>query len=204
MAGNDAVRAAADTSHAPQRRALLDAARKLLDDEGRRAVTVRRLASAVGTSTMAVYTAFGSKEALLEQLDAEGFEWIGRALEEVEPHPDPLTRLARLLVAYREAALTRPAWYSLAVAGDGGPSEGSTASVVRSSRARRVLATCVRACVESGRLPTHDVDRATDAVLATVHGHVSLELAGYFDAQGPAEEQFVETLRIVVDGLTAR
>lgn len=197
--GGDAARAAADAAHAGQRRALLDAARALLEAEGRAAVTVRRLANAVGTSTMAVYTAFGSKDALLEQLDAEGFEWLGRALEETEPHPDPLTRLARLLVAYREAALARPGWYARALAAGG----DAAASVVRSSRARRVLAACVQACVDSGRLPARDVDGATDAVIAAVHGHVGLELAGYFSGATEAEERFVETLRVVVEGLAA-
>ena len=45
---------------------LVDEAGRILSAEGASALTLRRLASASGTSTMAIYTLFGEKQGLLE------------------------------------------------------------------------------------------------------------------------------------------
>ncbi|PZT71318.1 hypothetical protein DN402_04935 [Streptomyces sp. SW4] len=54
-------------------RALLDAAERILSAEGLEALTVRRVADEVGTTTRAVYTSLGSKEALVAGLGVRGF-----------------------------------------------------------------------------------------------------------------------------------
>ncbi|HEU4841752.1 MAG TPA: helix-turn-helix domain-containing protein, partial [Ilumatobacteraceae bacterium] len=59
---------------------LLEAAARVLAEEGRDAVTARRLATEVGASTMAVYTHFGSMDELLLGLWREGFRRFGAAL----------------------------------------------------------------------------------------------------------------------------
>ena len=186
-----------------QRRELLDAASRVLVKEGAQAVTTRRLASEIGASTMSVYTVFGGKDALVEQLHLEGFERLGDALAAVEPHPDPLFRLAQLLAAYREMALANPTWYALMygqpIAGFSPPN----ANAVRGTRAFVTLEECVQRCVESGALEGSDAGLITDVLWASVHGHVSLELAGYFQDEADAETRFVETLRVSVDGFAA-
>ena len=47
---------------------LVDAAVDLLTRDGAKALSVRKLAAAVGTSTMAVYTHFGNMAGLLEAM----------------------------------------------------------------------------------------------------------------------------------------
>ncbi|MGZ4674264.1 MAG: TetR/AcrR family transcriptional regulator, partial [Ilumatobacteraceae bacterium] len=52
---------------------LLKAASDLLATEGPAALTVRRIATAAGVSTMNVYSRFGGKDGVVEHLFVEGF-----------------------------------------------------------------------------------------------------------------------------------
>jgi AcrR family transcriptional regulator len=55
------------------RTALIEHAARITAEEGREALTLRRLAAGVGTSTMAVYTHFGGMDDLRRAVRREGF-----------------------------------------------------------------------------------------------------------------------------------
>ena len=59
------------------REALLAAAHDLLATEGPAALTVRRIAAAAGMSTMNVYSRFGGKDGVLDELFIDGFRRLG-------------------------------------------------------------------------------------------------------------------------------
>ena len=65
------------------RETLLEAALQLLEERGPGALRIRDLSEAVGKSTMGVYTHFGSKQGLLEQLYLHGFSRLEDRLEAV-------------------------------------------------------------------------------------------------------------------------
>ena len=67
------------------RETLLEAALRLLEERGPGALRIRDLAEAVGKSTMGVYTHFGSKQGLLEQLYLHGFSRLEDRLDGVPP-----------------------------------------------------------------------------------------------------------------------
>ncbi len=90
---------------------LLEAAARLLAEEGPEALTTRRLAAEVGTSTMAVYTYFDGMGGLWGAVRQEGFERLRRELELLGPSGDPVRTLATLGVTYQRSALARPALY---------------------------------------------------------------------------------------------
>src|SRR5579885_3165376 len=93
---------------------LVDEAGRLLAREGAGALTLRRLATASGTSTMAVYTLFGDKQGLFTAMYRAGFERLGRALRSAaSAYDDPLESLVALGHAYRAAALANPHLYDL-------------------------------------------------------------------------------------------
>ncbi|MDQ1696870.1 MAG: hypothetical protein QOJ03_2223, partial [Frankiaceae bacterium] len=60
---------------------LIDEAGRILSTEGAAALSLRRLAAATGTSTMAVYTLFGDKQGLLAAMYREGFARLGAAMQ---------------------------------------------------------------------------------------------------------------------------
>ena len=171
------------------RRTLLDAASRLLLAEGPGALTMRRVAGAVGCSTTVLYTLFGGKEGLADALYREGFERLRRRLEAVDVG-DPLERLRALADAYRENALAERAYYGVmfqqAIPGFR-PSAGSLAAAGASLE---VLARAVEAAMDAGALRPGDPRPVAEVLWAAVHGVVSLELAGHFPNPGVAAERF--------------
>src|SRR5699024_6093635 len=84
---------------------LIDEAADAVAKGGAGALSVRRVARAVGTSTMAVYTHFGSKDDLLGAVVRRGFDRLATALAAVPVTDDPTADLLALGEAYRKMAL---------------------------------------------------------------------------------------------------
>src|SRR5215212_12129222 len=100
-------------SSTTQRQTLLDAALGLLEERGPGALRIRDLAAAAEQSTMGVYTHFGSKQGLLEQLYLHGFDRLERRLQAVPDVGDRRHRLLAFALAYRGFALDNEALYGL-------------------------------------------------------------------------------------------
>jgi AcrR family transcriptional regulator len=95
------------------RRALVEAAARLVAEGGPATLTVRGVAAAAGTSTMAVYTHFGSMEPLVIAVVEEGFAMLERAFLEVEPTADPVRDVAAQTAAYLEFASEQAPLYAV-------------------------------------------------------------------------------------------
>jgi AcrR family transcriptional regulator len=163
---------------------LLAAAARALAEEGRPAVTARRLASEVGTSTMAVYTHFGGMDELVLHVLRDGFERFGTALDGPAVTDDPVADWATQGWAYRRFALDNRHLYRVMFI-DGlvdlaaHPVESEAAGATFLS-----LLTRLERCAAAGRLTIDDLWLAGETVWASVHGHVSIELTGYFEGCG--------------------
>src|SRR5882672_1214567 len=90
---------------------LLEQAIRTLSEDGPDALSLRKLAAQVDTSTTAVYSLFDGKPGLLDALYEEVFARFGQCLRAVEPTADPLADLAALGQAYRASALEEPHFY---------------------------------------------------------------------------------------------
>src|SRR3954452_20900493 len=95
------------------RETLLDAALRLLEERGPGALRIRDLATAADKSTMGVYTHFGSKQGLLEQLYLHGFERLEARLNSVLSGDRGRDDLLDFALAYRSFALDNEALYGL-------------------------------------------------------------------------------------------
>src|SRR5437764_15477988 len=87
------------------RRALIEASARLIATEGSAALTLRRVADEVGTSTMAIYTHFGGMPELRRAVRREGFNRLAAYLVEVDATNDPVADLACLGLAYYNNAV---------------------------------------------------------------------------------------------------
>src|SRR5947208_16754247 len=97
--------------------ALLDAAERVIDAEGVAALTVRRVADELGTTTRAVYSTFGSKQALLTGLGIRGFDLLGARVAAMPRTEDPTADLVTAAaVVFREFAIERPGLYRITFA----------------------------------------------------------------------------------------
>ncbi len=166
------------------RRALIERAAELLADGGLAALSIRRLAADVGSSTMAVYTHFGGKDELVAAVVREAFDRLHAELTSVPRTDDPLADLVGTGTAYRRNALANADLYRvmfglnpLALTDPGVEPPGRSQLDVGLD-AFGALVDAVARCVDAG-LVEGDPARLALAVWATAHGAVSLELAGF-------------------------
>jgi AcrR family transcriptional regulator len=92
--------------------ALLDAAEAIVEAEGLEGLSVRRVAQEVGTTTRAVYSSLGSKEALLAALGMRAFDLLGAQIAALPRSDDPTADLiAAGTRGFRGWALEHPALF---------------------------------------------------------------------------------------------
>lgn len=89
------------------------AARKLLDRRGAEAVTMRRVAEAVGITPMALYRHFANRAGLLNALADAGFEELAAGIGGARLPAAPERRLMKILDLFLDFALERPRLFEL-------------------------------------------------------------------------------------------
>jgi AcrR family transcriptional regulator len=173
------------------RTALMEAAATLLAAEGPGALTTRRVAATVGTSTSAVYTYFGGMDDLVRALVHEGFARLHETMSLVEPTDDAVADVITLGFAYRRNALDHPHLYLVMF---GSTLLGGFALADEDRQhGRYTLQTLVdtvsRACA-AGRFRPDDPQLIAHQMWIALHGLVALDLGGYLVEPYTAERCF--------------
>lgn len=157
---------------------LLRAASDVLASDGPAALTVRRIATEAGVSTMNVYSRFGGKDGVVDHLFTEGFRRLAEAMEAEPTTDDPLDDMRRCGDSYRRFALDHPTYYSIMfdrVMSDYHP---SAAALEQADATLRLLADRLERAMDLGALVRADPMATAASVWAACHGVVSLELRG--------------------------
>lgn len=92
---------------------IITAAQRLLDKEGADAVTMRRVATAVGITPMAIYRHYPDRAALLNALANTGFEDLAAQLAGLPSYGGIEPRLTKMLDLYLAQALEKPRLFEL-------------------------------------------------------------------------------------------
>ncbi|WP_051838509.1 TetR/AcrR family transcriptional regulator [Streptomyces sp. NRRL WC-3742] len=162
------------------RAVILDRAIALLVAEGPAALTVRRIAGDVGSSTKVLYTMFGGKEGLVDALYREGFARLRRAQEQVPRGDDPLAYLIALGHAYRAHALAEPGYYRVMFEQPVPEFRAGEEALAAADDVFGTSVEAVRACMAAGIFRAGDAHEVSQLFWAASHGAVSLELSGHF------------------------
>ncbi len=160
------------------RTALIEAAARVLVQEGPAALTTRRLANEVGTSTMAVYTHFAGMDELRRALAEEGFRRLARRLDQVEVTDDPVADVAVMGVAYFTNAVANPNLYRFMFL----EQRDEESAEVGLDTLQRLIDAVGRA-VAAGRFKG-DPEHLATQLWVTTHGIVTLEIAGVLRSDG--------------------
>ena len=159
------------------RAALVEAAARVLAEEGPRGLTVRRLANEVGASTMVVYTYFGGMAEVRRAVRREGFALLEESLDCLTPTDDPVADLAAAGALYVRHGLTHPHLYRAMFMDE--PVERDPAALGTDAFHR--LTRAVRRCVAAGRFEAVEpmMSLGWAVQLWTMrHGFVSLAITG--------------------------
>src|SRR5947209_11014986 len=180
---------------------LLRVAVDILNQNGPDGLQTRKIASAAGTSTMAVYTYFGGMPGLIAAVAEEGLRQFDAAMT-MPSTTDPVADLMATGIAYRRFAIEFPHMYRLMF--------GSTSAHGINAPAHNVLTLTlaeindhypsfahvvrgVHRSMQAGRIGGSHADDASVVATAAqfwaaIHGFVMLELAGSYGEQGSAVE----------------
>jgi AcrR family transcriptional regulator len=186
----------------PELRArLIEAAARILAEQGPLALSTRRLAAAVGTSTMAVYTYFGGMDDLVRIMVHEGFERLSERMQAVRPSADPVADVAALGAAYRANAHDHQHLYTVMF---GGSSLGGFALTDEDRQFGRYtlgdLVGAVSRCMDEGRFRPGDPYLVAHQMWIALHGLVTLELGGYLIEPYDADTCFDSQVRSLMVG----
>jgi AcrR family transcriptional regulator len=168
-------------NHADQQQAdILAAARDLLVQEGYASLTMRKIAGRAGCSVGALYLHFENKGALLYALLDTAFERLYQAVAAAaKGSRDPRERLEAVTRAYIDFGLSYPESYQIMFMIHAREMERFPDDMYR--RALRLfdpVEETVRAYARAAGNPLPNVRVATVAFWGSVHGLVSLMIAG--------------------------
>jgi AcrR family transcriptional regulator len=96
--------------------ALVQAAERIVETDGLDALSVRRVADEVETTTRAVYSLFGSKDGLVVALGRRAFELLGASIEALPSTADPAADLVDAGAGvFRRFAVEHPSLFAIGV-----------------------------------------------------------------------------------------
>jgi AcrR family transcriptional regulator len=179
---------------------LLDEGGRLLAEQGPASLTVRRLAERAGTSPSAVYSLFGDKWGLVDEMFREGFRRFAERIAALERTDDPFADLNAIGEAFRANARANPHLYDLMF---GRPFPEflpgqETRAVAMGTFGALVEATA--RCVGAGLLEGDPLTLAT-IFFGLVHGLTSLELTGGLPSAEQADVAWRRARRALYEGL---
>lgn len=155
------------------------AARRLLDREGAEAVTMRRVADAVGITPMAIYRHFPDRAGLLNAVADQGFEELAARLVGMRFKGGMEDRLTKMGETYLDHALKNPRLFELMFlkAREGARRYPRDFKAGRSPTAN-LMVDVLRSGMESGYFRKDDPWELTFEMGALSHGLIMLYLGG--------------------------
>lgn len=180
--------------------ALLEAAERIVDEEGLDAISVRRVANAIDVTTRAVYSLFGSKDGLVVALGARAFYLLKAAFGVLPTTSDPASDLVEAgVLVFRRFALDHPALLRIGVLQTGMPTELARQFRSAADSALESLQSRIARLAENGQLGSRDVADASCEFHALCEGLAALELRCAFPTS-KAEQIWRDALRALVAG----
>jgi AcrR family transcriptional regulator len=178
---------------------LLDSAERIVEAEGLSALSVRRVAADVGTTTRAVYSLFGSKDGLVVALGSRAFELLGTAIRSLPETSDAAADLAEAGVAvFRRFVVEHPSLFAIGFQRLLPAPELAAGFRAAASEALAGLKARVSR-LEGAGLGDRTVDDATIEFHALCEGLAALELRGLLP-EADAERIWREALTALVRG----
>ncbi|GHE04999.1 TetR/AcrR family transcriptional regulator [Streptomyces alanosinicus] len=176
---------------------LVVCATEMLATRPQESVTLRALAAAAGASTTAVYSLFGGKDGLIRAVRDRAVEGLFQDVSAVPASEDPLADIHALAVAYRRWGCGHRHLYTVLF---GGVQSFEPTGAVGGRDPIGPLVAAIERGV-SGAVLAGEATSIALSLWVTLHGLVTLELAGALDAR-TAEAAFRPTFQAALRGWT--
>lgn len=173
--------------------AIVAAGRRLMEERGTGALTMREVADAVGVRSPSLYKRVRGRSDLIRLILEDVTDELTTAVDAASGSGDPAQDLRALVAVYRRFAHANPMAYSLLFTPE--PVSGAAARSERSS------ATLMRLVTELAG-PRHAL-AAARTIVAWANGFITMELAGAFRLGGDVEQAWEFGLGRVLDAVRA-
>src|SRR5215471_14632697 len=176
--------------HGDLRNALMNAARKLLEERGPSSLALREIARRVGVSAPSAYHHFPNLDAIAVALAEQGAAEMAERLTALPRPSVNKSRLLRIGEAYVAFARANPALYRL-MFGEGFPIASRSGQAVRDLRQK------ARDTIESAladRLPQADLSIAGLFLWSVIHGLALLVIDGQINPEEDADDIVLRVL----------
>jgi len=172
---------------------IAEAALKILESEGPAAVSMRRVAEAVGITPMAIYHHFPNREALLDTITNQEFAHLLSYVERRRVGGSTEKRILSNIEAYIDYALDRPRIFDYVFA-EPRPNARRYPDDFRARRSPTFnpLTDLLSELMKSGEIRKDDPYELALAIWAHAHGYVALYRAGRFNL---GEDEFRALVR---------
>lgn len=170
------------------RERIAEEALRILEKEGPAAVSMRRIAQAVGITPMAIYHHFPNREALLTMVTDQEFEKLAGYMDKRQRRVTRSSRLLWVMDYYVDYAFEHPRVFDYVFS----QHRTDARRFPDDFRARRSptmnrVADTVTAAMAKGEIRKDDVWEISMELWAHIHGYIALFRAGRFAL---SEEQF--------------
>jgi AcrR family transcriptional regulator len=175
------------------REQIIQQAAQMVSESGAEALSLHKLAAALGVKAPSLYRHVGGKAALLKAVNLLTLQQLFTAMEaaQAEAPTEPVPRMMALLAAYRRFAQAQPRLYFLAF------SDNDTYRPDEDVLVQLVLPIQAVMAEISGQAQSLTALRG---VLALVHGFVLLELTNQLRRGGSLEEAFTQSAAAYLRG----
>ena len=191
-----------DRQKAHLRTAILTAARKLFVRNGYEGFSMRALAQRMHCSPAALYHYFENRDELFDCLVEDSFARLGEVgagLQRDSSENDPVAFLKKGAHLYVEFGLKNPEVYKFAFL----VLRPETPKGRIPHRAYQALKESVTACVKQGRFHSVDIDTASQALWAAIHGVTALLIMRPSFPWVNKDKLIEQVIDSAVDGLNA-
>jgi AcrR family transcriptional regulator len=174
--------------------AIISAARAILEADGLSALTMRRVAEAVGVKGPSLYKRIPDREALLRAVADGVVEDLARAIAQADATDDPRRDLEATVVAYRAFVRQNPNGYLLLFAEL--PSGARPDRAILAALGVPLVRAVSRLAGEESAL------EGARTIVAWAHGFVTMELAGAFRLGGDLDAAYAFGVRAIIAGVS--
>lgn len=188
---------------------MVDAAIRIIGQEGVEALTLREAAARLGVSRTALYRHFKDKPALLARVALEGFRLFRQALQSAVDLArtngrDPIEEMG---VAYVGFAMANQSHYKTMFGGAVQKCDDYPELAIEADGAFAVLVNTIAAEQKAGRIAGADPLPVAVVIWSGIHGLATLAMAGHLDQSNGPTTDLSDLARLqwrmLLNGLTA-
>lgn len=176
---------------------VVEAAATIADADGVEAITLARVAAALGVRPPSLYNHVAGRDALLRELALRSLRELTAALREAAVGRAGTEALVAMAHAYRAYAHAHPGCYATTLTSREG--DDAEAVAIATAGVDAILA-ALRAWSLEGEKRIH----AVRAIRSALHGFVALEAAGGFGLPTDLDASYERLLETLAVGLTGR